>query len=126
MAQEPYLSSDYADLFFDLFEDSSDAVFIVRAGDGVIIDANEAFLSLSGLTRHQAIGHSALELGLWVRPSDRIEYVKTLKEQRRVKGYWVRFRNPWRSDEFTLALSSTLTRLRGDDVILGIGRVVRL
>ncbi len=113
MSQELFVPSEYAMLFFELFEGSSDAVFITRLTDAVLLDANASFLSLFALSRGLAIGRSVLELGLWVRTGDWQSYLTALRDAG--KG----------GEEFTLALSSTLAQLRGEPVIMGIGTVVR-
>ena len=120
VAQAPFESADYVDLFFDLFETSSDAVYITRAADGVLLAANESALSLFAMDTTSAYGRSTVELGIWVRPADRVEFVTALRCTGRVRGYPVRFRNR-HSEEFTLDLSATMARLRGEDVILGVG-----
>jgi PAS domain-containing protein len=98
-------------------------VFILRLSDGVLLDANEAFLSLCGLSRRDTVGRSTVELGLWVRPEDSSAYVAAVQQGRRVNKHPARFRSRW-SEEFTLRLSSTVATLRGEEVILGVGTVV--
>ena len=95
MEEVPYSPTDYVALFFDLFETSSDAVCITRAGDGVVLDANDAALSLFGYTRAEAIGHSMRELGLWANPNDRRRFLDAMKREGRLRGYAVRFRTKW-------------------------------
>jgi hypothetical protein len=51
MEQALFSSSDYVQLFFDLFEASSDAVYIVRMSDGVVLDANASAVSMWGRAR---------------------------------------------------------------------------
>src|SRR6476646_3348798 len=120
MEQAPYSPTDYVALFFDLFETSSDAVYITRVGDGVLLDANDSALSLFGYTRAEAIGHSTQELGLWANLNDRQAFLDAMKLEGRLRGYAVRFRTKW-SEEFTLELSATPAQMRGEDVILGVG-----
>jgi PAS domain S-box-containing protein len=120
LEEAPFTPGDYVELFFDLFEASSDVVYIIRLSDGLILDANESALSLWGFDRESAIGHSTLELDLWARPSDRDRYVEAVREAGRVRDYPVRFRNRW-SEEYTLYLSAHMGHLRGEDVIMGIG-----
>jgi PAS domain S-box-containing protein len=120
VAQAPFESADYVDLFFDLFETSSDAVFITRADDGVMLAANETALSLFGLDTTSAYGRSTIDLGIWQRPADRTEFVTALRGTGRVRRYPVQFRNRCR-EAFTLELSATVAHLRGEDVILGVG-----
>lgn len=120
VAQAPFESADYVDLFFDLFETSSDAVFITRADDGVVLAANETALSLFGLDTTSAYGRSTIDLGIWEQPTDRATFITALRGTGRLRGYPVRFRNRCR-EAFRLDLSATMAHLRGEDVILGVG-----
>jgi PAS domain S-box-containing protein len=124
MEQSPFSSSEYVELFFDLFETSSDAVYIIRVRDGIVLEANESALSMWGVGRGSAIGRNTLELGLWATPDEREAFIQNLRQAGRVRGYPVRFRTPW-SEEFTVYLTATLAHLRGEDVILGVGVLAR-
>ncbi len=54
--------------------------------DGQFVDANDAFLDLFGYTREEVIGHSALELGMWVNPENRAKRLKILQEHGRIRS----------------------------------------
>ena len=123
MTEEGFLASDYVELFFDLFQHTSDAVYILRPDDSVILDVNEAFLSLFGIPRQRAVGASAVGLGLWVYPEDRALLLAQLRAHGRVIGFRTRMRNVW-SEEFAVVISDILAHWRGEEVILGIARVV--
>jgi PAS domain S-box-containing protein len=60
--------------------------------DGRIRDANDAFLSTSGYTRDEILGHTPVELGLWVDPFQRDEGLHLLKAGRPVRNMECRFR----------------------------------
>jgi PAS domain S-box-containing protein len=124
MEQALFSSSDYVQLFFDLFEASSDAVYIVRMSDGVVLDANASAVSMWGRARDSVIGHSTLELGLWAIPEEREAFIGRLRGEGRVRGYPVRFRTQW-SEEFTVNLWAALAHLRGEDVILGVAVIAK-
>jgi diguanylate cyclase (GGDEF)-like protein/PAS domain S-box-containing protein len=62
------------------FQTNLDAVDICRLEDGKFIDVNDAFVNCTGFTREEAIGHTALELGLWANPSDRQRLVAAISE----------------------------------------------
>lgn len=57
--------------FRNLFERSPNGMSITRARDGLVIEANEAWCRLFGLTRDEAIGHTLYDLGIWLKPEDR-------------------------------------------------------
>jgi diguanylate cyclase (GGDEF)-like protein/PAS domain S-box-containing protein len=63
------------------FQTSIDAIVISRMEDGKYLDVNRAFLSMFGYERNEVIGHTALELGVWLNPGERLRMVKTLRKK---------------------------------------------
>ena len=61
--------------FSRLFRLSPDVIILLNMTDGQIIDVNEAFSRLTGFTYHEAVGKTALELGLYANPAMR-EFVR--------------------------------------------------
>lgn len=59
------------EMFSTLFHESPVGIGISRLTDGVFIDVNDALLQIYGYLRDDIIGHTALELGLWVDPNHR-------------------------------------------------------
>lgn len=55
------------------------AMIVTLAGDGRIVKANDAFLDLYGLARHETIGRSALDLSLLADPSQRDQIVAAIR-----------------------------------------------
>ena len=53
---------------------------LTRVEDGYVIDANEAWLQLTGFHRDEVIGKTAREHGIWKSLRDREEMVRELKE----------------------------------------------
>lgn len=72
--------------FASAFHTSPYAVTITRAEDGKFIDVNEAFTSITGITREEALASSSLELNLWVNTEDRQNVVKALRAGQSVTG----------------------------------------
>ncbi len=124
MDTAPYVPAEYASLFFELFENSSDVIFLSRVDDGTILDVNAAAASMFGYRRSEAVGRTPAELGIWVRPDARQEFVRALEANGRVTGLRVQFRNR-ASEEFAMILSGVLAVLRGTRVILGIASLPR-
>jgi len=54
-----------------VFATTPDAISIARAHDGVTLEVNDAWIRITGYTRDQALGRSALALGLWADPDER-------------------------------------------------------
>jgi len=63
------------------FETSQDSISINRLDDGLYIDASPSFLKIMGYTREEVVGHTSLELRIWVNPSERAFMVETLREK---------------------------------------------
>jgi len=78
--------------FSRFFRVSPVATSLSRLSDGQLVDINDAFVSLSGYTREEVIGHSSLDLAVWANPEDRLKMLNTLQEQRRLQDFETRFR----------------------------------
>lgn len=64
-------SREASEKFELIFATSPDAVLITRMSDGCFVDINEGFTSLTGYTRAEVIGKTALDLNLWHDAADR-------------------------------------------------------
>ena len=64
--------------FFKAFRSNPEAVAISTAAQGRFIDVNDAFLRAMGYERHEVIGKTVAELGVWANPEDRKELLKAL------------------------------------------------
>lgn len=60
--------------------------------DGRYVDVNECFLSLSGYTRDEVIGHTSSELNIWSTPSERAEFIARFSESDSIKNVETGFR----------------------------------
>lgn len=52
-------------LFAAVFQQNPEAVALTRVSDGLVVDANPAWLALTGYSRDEAIGTTAVKLGIW-------------------------------------------------------------
>ncbi len=75
-----------------LFDAVPDLVTVSRLSDGKFIEVNAEFLRRTGLSREQALTTSTLEIGQWVRPQERQEFVRKLKAEGNVREFKVDFR----------------------------------
>jgi len=57
--------------YVELFALSPDGVLMTRIRDGLIVEANDAFLRLTGWSREQVVGQLVPSLQLWARPGER-------------------------------------------------------
>ena len=69
-----------------IFHNSLNPISITRLDDGVVIDANEAWLGLAGHNAYEVIGRSTLELGIWAHPEERTSVVAELKQTGRIQN----------------------------------------
>ncbi len=106
--------------FSTVFRASSLSIAIIRIKDNTFVDFNEAFQSLSGFTREDAIGRSAVELNIWVNPAERDELIKTLGNKGSMYGFEVQLRGK-SGDIRDLLMSAELIELANEPCILTIG-----
>lgn len=62
-----------------VFDTSPDAALITRLADGLYLDANEAFSEMSGYSRADLIGSSAVDMQIWRDMQDRVGFVQELE-----------------------------------------------
>jgi two-component system cell cycle sensor histidine kinase/response regulator CckA len=78
--------------FARAFLASPDAMSVHELESGRYVDVNEGFLQLFGGKREEIVGRTALELGLWVDPTGRQEFVDRLRRDGRVRNFQVTVR----------------------------------
>jgi len=66
--------------FRGLFELSPDPITLTRLSDGALIEVNQAWCDLTGLTREEVLGRSTRELGPWANPEEREAFQRALHE----------------------------------------------
>src|SRR5205809_4646393 len=87
------LSSDQAArLAYLAFDAGSDMRTVARSKDGRLVEVNETFLRLTGYSRGEVLGHSVLELGLWVEPARHQDLLVGLESRGSVSGFEVELR----------------------------------
>jgi PAS domain S-box-containing protein len=67
--------------FVKAFQANPVAMALVTLDDARFIDVNETFQRVYGYSREEAVGHTAFELGIWVDPSQRTEFVRAHREE---------------------------------------------
>jgi len=67
--------------FSKAFLASPDAIAITRLKDGLVMEINDNFCTITGYSREDVINHSTSDIGLWVKASDREKMVKMIKEK---------------------------------------------
>lgn len=96
--------------FYKAFQTSPDGMVINTKSEGLFIEANDAFVQMLGYRREEIIGHSSLELDLWVDPRQRAWIVEQTHWKGAVRNVEVSIRVKsglirtflWSSDVITL------------------------
>ena len=65
--------------FAQIFTHSPIPISVIRVGDGLVRDVNDAFLRAMGFTREEVVGHSTVELGLYATPEQRAAVLEQLQ-----------------------------------------------
>lgn len=106
--------------FAKAFRASPDALVISRIQDGIILEANDSFVSLCGYDRDEILGNIASKLGI-VDPSVRPRAVAIMKQRGVVRDF--EFTMQRKSGEVrSILLSAEPFDLRGEHCWLTIGR----
>jgi PAS domain S-box-containing protein len=78
--------------FRKAFKISPDAININRKKDGMYVDINEGFTSITGYTQEEIEGKTAFEIDIWADKKDREHIFNILNKKGFIKDYPARFR----------------------------------
>ena len=102
-----------------IFHASPDAIVISRLESGVYVELNEAWSELSGYSRDELVGHSALELNIWADPHQREVMFSQLKANGRIRDFEFQLRR--KSGEIAdSSMTAEIIKLRGEQCLLAI------
>ncbi len=98
------------------FHSAPYALLLTKASDGKIFEVNDGFVQMSGYQPEEVIGKTTLEVGLWIDPEDRREFVSDLINGD-IHEKEARFRV--KNDTFKSCLiSATIISVLGEECIL--------
>jgi PAS domain S-box-containing protein len=109
--------------FRKAFMTGADAFYIATLNEGKIIDVNDRFEDVFGYTREEAIGNSALVLGLYAYPADRQKMVSEVKSNGYVRNLEVAARKKG-GEPITVLMSANLLQGGDKQIVLGVIRDV--
>jgi len=105
--------------FSRVFHSSPNAIFITSVKDRKFIEVNESFTRFTGYTREETIGHSAVELNLWVSEEEHKRWKDKL--QGRSKIYNDEFHSRMKSGEIRIGMtSSEIISIGGEPCRIGV------
>ncbi len=90
LAEEKVLRS--AEQFAGMFNLVPNALAIVRRDNGRLLAVNDAWQRLFGWPGAAAVGRTALELGLWAKPSERTGFIADIEREGRLRPSLSRLR----------------------------------
>jgi PAS domain S-box-containing protein len=105
------------------FSASPDAININRLEDGLYVDINDGFTTLTGFSREEVIGKTSLEVNIWHDPADRQKLVRVLRE----KDFYNNLEAVFQRKDGSLAtalMSARIFSLRGVAHIISITREI--
>jgi diguanylate cyclase (GGDEF)-like protein/PAS domain S-box-containing protein len=74
-----------------IFSTSPDAAIISRMSDGLIVNVNDGFNTLSGYTRDEVIGKSSLDINIWKNREDRETMINKISKKGFVENFETEF-----------------------------------
>ncbi|HKP10957.1 MAG TPA: PAS domain S-box protein [Blastocatellia bacterium] len=117
MKSEPIKGhAEAADLFAIAFNANPHPLLITAQAGGRIVEANDAFLQVTGYARHELIGHSSPDL-LWHSADARRELIQRLHRQGALRDVELGMRKR-NGEPLVLAFSVTLVELAGEPCVL--------
>ncbi|HSW25330.1 MAG TPA: PAS domain S-box protein, partial [Burkholderiaceae bacterium] len=100
---------------------SPDLITLTDLETGQYVMVNDTFTRFTGFTREQAIGHTALQLGIWGDPQQRVAFVEAVRSRGTLSDWPQEFVS--RSGQrFQLLLSAALFELEGRRYLVLNGR----
>ncbi|MEM9538717.1 MAG: diguanylate cyclase [Cyanobacteria bacterium P01_E01_bin.42] len=105
--------------FAKAFRSNPNAITMTRLNDGRHIDVNEAFCQVTEYSREEVIGHTAVDLGLWVEPDLRTQLFKHLTMYGVIRNYEFQFRTKSGALR-TALLSAEIITIHGQECLLSL------
>src|SRR5271168_1209927 len=103
--------------FSTAFREAPIALMLTSARDHRYIDVNETFENISGFTRDEVVGRTPFDIGIWERPTERVEVVDRLLKEGSIRNFEHRFRT--KSGEIRAGFSSAeLIEIEGEPCML--------
>jgi two-component system cell cycle sensor histidine kinase/response regulator CckA len=109
--------------FVSIFNSSPDAITISEFESGIYVEANRAYLEMTGYSREEILGKSALQLGVWADPEARKQLSDMLENSGVVRAFDADLRRK-SGEVFATQLSAEVIEIDGVKCFLVIVRDV--
>lgn len=107
--------------FERIFRHSPDWIAILRLRDGVYVDVNDAFVTITGFGRAEVMGRTSTDIGIYADPSQRYELDESFLREGRVKNQELRYRLKT-GEVITVERSGELVDIGGEKCVVSIVR----
>src|ERR1700674_4563385 len=88
--------------FAKAFHSSPVEIVISTFEDDLFLDVNAAFERNSGFTRDEVLGHTSIELGMWINPDDRALLIEEIGKHGTLQDREISFRTKSGNTRVTL------------------------
>src|SRR5919202_6947283 len=105
--------------FAGAFRSSPSAITLIRLSDGCHIEVNDSFCHFTGYTREEILGHTALELNLWVNWEACAQLFQVLPEKGTIRNDEFEFRTKSGVVK-TALLSAEFIHLNGERCVIAV------
>ncbi len=103
--------------FLKAFQCNPDLMAISTLKEGRYIEVNDAFVAITGYHRHEILGHTSEELGIWAVPEERDNLIRKIQEYGSIKEFELKLR--LKSGEIrTFCLSGEIIEIDGKQHLL--------
>jgi len=80
------------EIFSKIFHNSPIPICFTTFEDGKFIEVNSSFLKVTGYERDEILGKTSTEIGFYIKPEDRADFINRLKELGQLWGFELPFR----------------------------------
>ncbi|MFV0378820.1 MAG: PAS domain S-box protein [Mangrovibacterium sp.] len=103
--------------WFEAIFYTSPVPFSITKLTGEYVDVNDQFLSVSGYAKDELIGRKAMDIGFWVNPEDRKNFIQTLIDNGQIDHFESNFRMK-NNDIRYMAISGKLLQIGKEPLVL--------
>ncbi|MEG0370821.1 MAG: PAS domain S-box protein [Clostridium sp.] len=104
-----------------IFDTTPDSIIITSLESGIIVEANDKFVNITGFSKEEIIGETTTNLGLWNDSKQRQELLEILKENHQCENFEMLLRRKDGSI-ITWSLSARLMDFNGIQHIISVSR----